>query len=96
MIFLEQEACYAPTIEDLKTIAESGVYRRIPVAREIYSDCFTLYRSNENAEGTAATAIFESAEIIRNGDAILSSAALPGTDLQKTVFFASAVEMRTR
>lgn len=30
-----------PTIEDLKTIAESGVYRRIPVAREIYSDCFT-------------------------------------------------------
>ena len=30
-----------PTIKDLKTIAESGVYRRIPVAREIYSDCFT-------------------------------------------------------
>ena len=40
-----------PTIEDLKTIAESGVYRRIPVAREIYSDCFTPIEVMRNAEG---------------------------------------------
>lgn len=30
-----------PTLEDLKKIAESGSYRRIPVAREVYSDRFT-------------------------------------------------------
>ena len=36
-----------PTIEDLKTIAESGVYRRIPVALRLLHP----NRSNENAEG---------------------------------------------
>lgn len=30
-----------PTLEDLKKIAERGSYRRIPVAREVYSDRFT-------------------------------------------------------
>lgn len=30
-----------PTLEDLKKIAESGPFRRIPVAREVYSDRFT-------------------------------------------------------
>ncbi|MCB6610801.1 anthranilate synthase component I [[Clostridium] symbiosum] len=30
-----------PTLEDLKKIAEGGSYRRIPVAREVYSDRFT-------------------------------------------------------
>lgn len=30
-----------PTLEHLKKIAESGSYRRIPVARELYSDRFT-------------------------------------------------------
>ena len=37
-----QEGLYMyPTLEQLKTIAQSGEYRRIPVCRELYSDRYT-------------------------------------------------------
>ncbi len=40
-----------PTIEDLKTIAESGVYRRIPRCTRDLLRLLHPNRSNENAEG---------------------------------------------
>ena len=37
-----QEGLYMyPTLEKIKELAQSGEYRRIPVCRELYSDCYT-------------------------------------------------------
>ena len=32
---------YHPSLEEIQTLADSGKYRRIPICRELYADCYT-------------------------------------------------------
>ena len=58
-----------PTLDEVRKIAASGDYRRIPVSRELYADAFTPVEVLRTLRAAITAICLKAPRKTRNGDA---------------------------